>query len=120
MVMKIGIEGRIILGPAGGPGQVMVPLRLAVVDQTPAATKIIITKLIMIPVMVQSATDNPVFTHVEDGLTFPLPSPASALEHYIVYIGFDPLAAEAQTKPEKPTRKPRRKVKPKLRLAPTG
>ena len=118
MTMKVGVEGRIILGPAGGPGQITVPLRLAVVDQTPAATKMIVTKLIMIPVMVQSATDNPVFTHVEDGLSFPLPSPVSALEHYIVYIGFDPLALEPPPKPEKLKRKP--KVKPKLRLEPTG
>ncbi len=32
MVMKIGIQGRIIVGPAGGPGQVDVPLRIAVVE----------------------------------------------------------------------------------------
>jgi len=31
MVMKIGIEGRLVVGPAGGPGQVNVPLRIAVV-----------------------------------------------------------------------------------------
>ena len=32
MVMKVGVQGRIIVGPAGGPGQVDVPLRIAVVE----------------------------------------------------------------------------------------
>jgi hypothetical protein len=107
MTMKVGVEGRLILGPAGGPGQVDVPLRIAVVDESTAGSKPIVTKLIHIPVMVQSATDNPTFAHVEDGLTFPLPPSSNALARYIVYIGFDPLAAQPEKKPmPKPKRKP--------------
>ena len=34
------------------------------------------------------------FTHIEDNFAFPLPSSA-ALDNYIVYIGFDPIGAEA-------------------------
>jgi len=112
MVMKVGVEGRIILGPQGGPGQIAVPLRIAVVDETPSASKTIVTKLILIPVTVQSADDNPTFAHVEDNLTFPLPSSAE-LENYIVYIGFDPLAAEAHEKHGKTKPKIKRKLKPK-------
>jgi len=111
MTMRVGVEGRIILGPAGGPGQVDVPLRIAVVDQSPAGMKPIVTKLIHIPVTIQSATDSPTFAHVEDGLTFPLPS-AAVLEHYIVYIGFDPLAAQGQEKHLKPQPKPKRRATP--------
>ena len=33
MTMKVGVEGRIITGPAGGPGTVDVPLRIAVVQE---------------------------------------------------------------------------------------
>lgn len=111
MTMKVGVEGRIILGPAGGPGQVDVPLRIAVVDQSPAGMKPIVTKLIHIPVAIQSASDTPTFAHVEDDLTFPMPS-AAALEHYIVYIGFDPLAAQNQEKHVKPKPKPKRRATP--------
>jgi hypothetical protein len=111
MVMKVGVEGRIVVGPAGGPGQVDVPLRIAVVDEVPAGSKTIITKLIRIPVTVQSASDNPTFTHIEEGLSFPMPSAAS-LDDYKVYIGFDPLAAEAQDK-EKRAPKPKPKAKPR-------
>ncbi len=32
MTMKVGIEGRVITGPAGGPGTINVPLRIAVVQ----------------------------------------------------------------------------------------
>ena len=111
MTMKVGVEGRIILGPAGGPGQVDVPLRIAVVNESPAGMKPIVTKLIHIPVAIQSATENPTFAHVEDDLIFPMPS-AAELEHYVVYIGFDPLAAQTQEK------HPRAKPKPKRKAAP--
>ena len=33
MTMKVGVEGRVIIGPAGGPGDVDVPLRFAVVQK---------------------------------------------------------------------------------------
>jgi hypothetical protein len=112
MVMKVGVQGRIILGPAGGPGQIEVPLRIAVVDEAPSGTKPIVTKLIHIPVAVASPTDNPTFAHVEEGLSFPLPTRSDQLEHYIVYIGFDPLAAENQQKHAKPKPKPKRNPTP--------
>ena len=108
MTIKVGVEGRIILGPAGGPGQVDVPLRIAVVDESPAGSKPVATKLIHIPVMVQSASDNPAFAYVEDGLTFPLPPSSIALARYVIYIGFDPLAVETEKKPKpKPAHRPR-------------
>jgi hypothetical protein len=115
MVMKVGVEGRIILGPLGTAGVVNVPLRIAIVDETPSASKTILTKLVIIPVTVQSADDNPTFSHVDDNLSFPLPS-SSALDNYIVYIGFDPIAAQAQERHERPRPKVRRKRRP----APTG
>jgi hypothetical protein len=110
MVMRIGVEGHVIVGPAGGPGQVEVPLRIAVVQETPGGTRPIATKFIRIPVTVDANRDNAVFTHIEEGLSFPLPTPTSLLDDYIAYVGFDPLAAEPQEK-QKP--KPRPKPQPK-------
>jgi hypothetical protein len=115
MVMKVGVEGRITLGPQGKPGQITVPLRIAIVDQSPGQLKTILTKLILIPVTVASLDDNPSFTHVEDGLAFPMPA-SGDLDDYIVYIGFDPIAAQAQQRHERP----RGKVKRKPKSAPTG
>jgi hypothetical protein len=111
VVMKIGVQGRIIVGPSGGPGEVNVPLRIAVVDETPNKTMPIVTRLVRIPVTVASTTDNPTFTHVEEGMAFPMPRD---LDRYVIYIGFDPLAAAAQDHP-----KPEPKAKPKPRAKPT-
>jgi hypothetical protein len=118
MMIKLGVEGRIIVGPAGGPGQVDVPLRIALVDVDPAGAKTIVTKLIRIPVMVGN-DDNVNFTHIEDDLSFPLP-PSAKLDDYVIYIGFDPLGAAAEDKAKlKPVAKPKLKLKPNP-AAPTG
>jgi hypothetical protein len=110
MVMKVGVEGRIVVGPAGGPGQVNVPLRFAVVQETPTGMRPIITKFIIVPVNID-ANGNTLFSHVEEAMTFPVPTPTALLDDYIVYVGFDPVAAEAQTKPP-PKVRPKPKAKP--------
>jgi len=51
-------------------------------------------------VTVQSATDNPAFSHVEDGLSFPCRPSSKVFEHYIVYIGFDRLRRKVDKKPK--------------------
>jgi hypothetical protein len=112
LVMKVGVQGRVIIGPAGGTGQLDIPLRIAVVRETTAGAKPIVTKFIRIPVTVASATENPTFTHVEEGLSFPMPRD---LDNYVVYIGFDPLSLQA----DHPAAKPNPKPKPKAR-APAG
>jgi hypothetical protein len=104
MTMKVGIEGRIIVGPAGGPGQINVPLRIAVVHEG-AAPRTVMSKLTMIPVTVLEGQGNISFTHVDPDVSFPVPKPSSDLEQYIVYVGFDPLAAQRSQRPAKPRRK---------------
>ena len=121
VVMRLGVEGRVIVGPAGGPGQVDVPLRIAVVDQPTSGAKVIVTKLVRIPVTVGPNDGSATFTHVEDGLAFPLP-PARELDRYIVYIGFDPIGAEAEDRAKlQPAPKVKPKPKPKANPStPTG
>jgi hypothetical protein len=118
MSMRIGVQGRIVVGPAGGPGQVEVPLRLAVVSNALAGAKTITTKLIRIPLQVASV-DGATFTHIEDAMTFPLPTDGS-LDTYVVYIGFDPIGAAAQEK-ARPVAPAKSQPKPKANPnAPTG
>jgi hypothetical protein len=111
MAMRIGIEGRVVVGPTGGPGEVVVPLRIAVVQETPGGTKPVTTKFIRIPVTLEAGDSRKLFAHVEDGLSFPVPSPTSQLDDYVAYIGFDPLSAQAAEKP-KPAPRPKAKPKP--------
>jgi hypothetical protein len=109
VTMRLGVEGRIIVGPAGGPGQVEVPLRIAVIDNPTLGGKMVVTKLIRIPVTIGPSNGTATFTHVEDNLTFPLP-PAHEIDRYIVYIGFDLIGAEAE---DRAKLKPAAKIKPK-------
>lgn len=103
VTMKVGVEGRIITGPAGGPGTVDVPLRVAIVQEG-VNPKPIISKFARIPVTVASDNDRVTFTHIEPDLTFPMPVPAGAIDDYVVYVGFDTMAA--------PEKKPSAKRKP--------
>jgi hypothetical protein len=106
MTMKVGIEGRIVLGPAGGPGQLEVPLRLAVVEEGPEP-KTVLSKLSRIPVTIGPDMERVPFTHIDSDIAFPLPKPLGNIDSYVVYVGFDPNAAP----PAKPkaVAKPRRK-----------
>ena len=54
MVMRIGVRGARHPRARGGPGQVEVPLRIAVVQETPGGARPIATKFIRIPVTVTS------------------------------------------------------------------
>ena len=111
MTMKIGVEGRVITGPAGGPGTVDVPLRIAVVHEG-VSPKAIVSKLARIPVTVTGAVDRVTFTHVEPNVTFPLPQPLADIDSYVVYVGFDPVGAPPVKKKPAVKPKPKRAVKP--------
>ena len=72
MTMKVGVQGRVLLGPAGGPGQVDVPLRMAVVQEGPEP-KPIVSKFTRLSVAVPPGQTAVPFVHVEQDVTFPMP-----------------------------------------------
>jgi hypothetical protein len=114
VVMKVGIEGRVIIGPAGAAGQLALPVRLAVVKEG-LEPRTIWTKFYMVPVVMPPGQPNVLFTHVEEDMSFPNP-PGDELDKYVVYVGFDPDSAEAEKKkpvPKKPPQpKPPKQPKP--------
>jgi hypothetical protein len=107
LVMKVGVQGRIIVGAAGGPGPVDIPLRYAVVREG-ADVRTLATKFKRIAVEVPPGQANVVFSDVEESLSFPIPSRAD-LPGYMVYVGFDEIgdAPEKKPAPKKPA--PKRK-----------
>jgi len=107
MTIKVGVQGRVILGPMGTPGQVDVPLRYAVVREGPQP-KTIATKFKRLPVSVGPDQTHVQFVDVEEGLTFPVPS-RSEVDAYVIYVGFD----EIGDKNEKKTAKSARKLAPR-------
>ena len=94
---RIGIQGRVIAGPAGAPASVEVPIRVAVV-QSGVQEKTIATKAYHTTVTMDESGSVP-FTLVAEGLIYPAPSGAVG-DTYVFYIGFDPQALKSDPKPK--------------------
>lgn len=103
--IKVGVQGRIILGPTGGPGQFEIPLRIAMVREGPEP-KTVWTKFYKLPIVIPEGQAYVNFTQIEDDLTVPKPN-AADLEAYVIYVGFDPLGLQPEPKKRPPSRKKR-------------
>jgi len=95
---RIGILGRVIVGPAGAPSTIDVPMRVAVV-QDGAPEKVVATKAVRTTITLGPDELNAEFSIVAEDITYPAPTPA-ANDKYVFYIGFDP----SGLKPEAPAR----------------
>jgi len=93
--IRVGIQGRVIVGPAGAPPSVDVPLRVAVVEDG-VSPKTIATRAYTIPVEVPSDAGAP-YSFVAEGIAYPAPQ-GSAGDRYVFYIGFDPQALKPEPK----------------------
>jgi hypothetical protein len=98
---RIGIQGRVIAGPAGNPPSVEIPLRVAVV-RGGVQERTIATKVYRTTVPFTEGGSVP-FSLVAEDLEYPAP-PSSIADSFIFYIGFDPQALTPE-----PARTARRK-----------
>ncbi|QUS42237.1 hypothetical protein RPMA_03280 [Tardiphaga alba] len=98
--VKLGVQGRIIVGPAGAPETVQVPLRIAVVQEG-VNPKTVATKVFTTTVSL-NGQGNVEYSLVGEDFGYPAPTP-DANDSYVFYIGFDPQAL----KPQAPVRKRR-------------
>ncbi|HWL19342.1 MAG TPA: hypothetical protein VNS33_06730 [Bradyrhizobium sp.] len=103
LTIKVGVQGRVVVGPAGGPGSINIPLRYALVREG-AEPKTLWTKLFMVPVAIPQNQLNLPWLHIEEEMTVPRPS-GDEIETYVIYIGFDPEGLGAAR--PKPAAKPR-------------
>lgn len=103
LIIKVGVQGRAILGPFGTPGSVDIPLRYAVVREGPEP-RTIVTKFKRTNAAIAPGQTQAQFVDVEDGLAFALPS-ASELEAYVIYVGFDEIGEKNEKKPARAPRK---------------
>ena len=103
LTIKVGVQGRLVVGPAGGAGTISVPLRYALVRDG-LQPQTLWTKLFMVPVTIPPGEVNLAWLHVEEEMTVPRPS-AQELEGYVIYIGFDPDGATGVK--SKPAPKPK-------------
>jgi hypothetical protein len=93
---RVGIQGRVIAGPAGAPATVEVPLRVAVV-QGGVNEKTIATTVVRTTVSMAGGLSVP-FSVVAEHVVYPTVS-ADLNDSYVFYIGFDPQALKPEPKP---------------------
>jgi hypothetical protein len=94
--MRVGVQGRAVVGPAGAPPQVSVPIRYAVVQEG-TQPKTIVTKFRRVGLAIPPGSGSAVFTDVEEDLSFPMPRPQELMA-YVVYVGFDDVNERPQPK----------------------
>jgi hypothetical protein len=94
---RVGIQGRVIVGPAGAPATVEIPLRVAVV-QGGVNEKTITTTVVRTTVSMGEGLSVP-FSVVAEDIVYPAVS-ADINDSYIFYIGFDPQALKPEPKPK--------------------
>jgi hypothetical protein len=81
VTIRIGVSGRVLAGPKGGPGVVNLPLRIAVIKHQQAVLYSEVKPLaITIP-----ASNSTVFRNVYEAT---VPSPGRD-RNYLIYVGFD-------------------------------
>jgi hypothetical protein len=85
---RIGIQGRVIAGPAGAPASVEVPVRVAVV-QTGVQERVLTTKVYR--TTVSMTEDGGSFSLVGEDLLYNMPAQLTS-DNYVFYVGFDPQA----------------------------
>jgi hypothetical protein len=89
ILARIGIQGRVIAGPAGAPATVEIPLRVAVV-QAGVNERVLTTKVYRTTVQMTDSGSSS-FSLVGEDLTYNMPSSLTS-DSFIFYIGFDPQA----------------------------
>lgn len=99
---RVGIQGRIIVGPAGAPPSVIVPMRVALVQEG-VQQKVIFSKAYQTAVDMSHGDGTVDFSFVAEDIVYPVPV-GSAGDNYIFYVGFDPQGL----KPERPARRKKR------------
>jgi hypothetical protein len=86
ITIRVGIEGRVLIGPTGTPGTFTAPIRIAVLrrsDQKPETSK-----LYNIPVTIPASATEAPFRIVSEPIRVPYVDIDSNLD-YIVEVGFD-------------------------------
>ncbi len=86
LVMKVGVEGRALLGPVGSPGSFSAPVRIAI--RREKDEQAVASKLYQIPVSIGAGDNGAPFSIVSDAIAVPFLS-SQANTDYTILVGFD-------------------------------
>jgi len=85
VTIKVGADGRVLLGPAGSAGHYDVPIRVAVFSL--AQQKAVESRLFRVPVSIGAGQAGAPFSFVSDGITVSIPHGHSG--DYNIKVGID-------------------------------
>lgn len=100
LVLKVGVAGKVLLGPAGNPGSFSVPVRVAVVRTSDRAT--VASKLYHAPATITAKRTEESFTVVSEPISVPFVHEHSE-DDYSIDVGID--SAGGSERPEGERRK---------------
>ncbi len=84
VAIRVGIEGRVLIGTNGRPGTYSVPVRVVVKREK----EVVYSHLTKLSVTIPSNETQIAFTHVEEGINLPL-TPNNPADEYDILVGFD-------------------------------
>ncbi len=84
IVIRVGVSGRVLAGPAGGPGTFSVPVRVGI--RRESDQKILTSKVYNVPATIPAGSANTTFTLVSDPLSVPY-TREEANEDFMVVVG---------------------------------
>lgn len=92
--LKVGVEGRMIIGAIGKPGTYAVPVKV----QVKRADQVVATRTARVSVTVPAGQGSVAFAHVEDNIVVPVTKDRDPADEYDIYVGFEPGAAPASSR----------------------
>jgi hypothetical protein len=107
MSLKVGVAGKVLLGPVGAPGNFTAPIRIAIIRR--ANDEPVVSKLYQVPTTVAGGGTDAPFTLVADDLAIPY-SYANAQHDFEIKVGFD--TGVPTDKTDKKDRWKRKRVSP--------
>ncbi len=91
LLLKVGVEGKVLLGPAGSPSSFMVPVTISV--RRDGEDKMLVSRTYNVAANIPQGTSNSTFSVISDEIAVPFISEA-ANDDYEVYVGLNGNKAE--------------------------
>ncbi len=84
VTMKVGVQGRMLLGAQGKPGTYVVPVRVAVKRND----VVVASRFARVSVTIPTGESSVAFTHVEQNISLPITANDPG-DEYDIFVGFD-------------------------------
>lgn len=94
--LRVGVEGRVLLGQTGKPGTFSVPVRIVVKRRNDIVTQ----RFTRLSVTVPGSETQADFAHIEENIIVPITENDPGNE-YDIYVGLDPTGQQAQRQTRK-------------------